>query len=283
MAEQPLPVARRPPDRRVRFRRALCGDQARRGRRDRLPGDREGRRRRRHLARQHLPRCLLRHPEPALLVLLRAQPRLVVVVLPAARDPGLPPPRRPASTASPRAPSSAPSSSTPRGTTRRSAGTSVRRPARSPHGPSSPRAGSLSEPRLPEIEGIESFGGAALPLRPLGPLGRPRRQARRGDRHRCLGDPDRPRGAAGGRPSRRLPAHRPVGDPPQRPHLPEGRAGRPAPAPGPRPALPDRHLLGARGLRAGVHLAAAAGGARAEGRAGQHPPGASRTPRCARR
>ena len=93
--------------------------------------------------------------------------------------------------------------------------------------PSSSAAGGLSAPRLPEIEGIETFGGRALPLRPLGPLRRPGRQAGRGDRHRRLGDPDRARGAAGGRPPRRLPAHRPVGDPAQRPHLPEGSSAPP--------------------------------------------------------
>ena len=65
------------PHRRRRLRRPLRRDQAAGGRRDRLPRHREGRRRRRHLARQHLPRRGLRRPEPALLVLLRAQPRLV--------------------------------------------------------------------------------------------------------------------------------------------------------------------------------------------------------------
>ena len=52
-------------------------------------------------------------------------------------------------------------------------------------------------------------------------------QAGRGDRHRRLGDPDRARAAAGGRPPRRLPAHRPVGDPAQRPPLPAGPNGPP--------------------------------------------------------
>ena len=117
-----------------------------------------------------------------------------------------------------RASCSTPSSSTPRGTTRTQRWHSVRRPARSPRGPWSPAPAACSEPRLPEIEGIDSFAGRALPLRPLGPLGRPGRQAGRGDRHRRVGDPDRPRGAAGGGPPRRLPAHRPVGDPAQRPH-----------------------------------------------------------------
>ena len=49
-----------------------------------------GARRRRHLARQHLPGRRLRRALAALLVLLRAQPGLVPLVLPAAGDPGLP-------------------------------------------------------------------------------------------------------------------------------------------------------------------------------------------------
>ena len=94
---------------------------------------------------------------------------------------------------------STPRSSTRRGTTRGSAGA-----ADTTRGEVTARtliaaAGSLSEPRLPEIEGIDDVRRRALPLRPLGPRRRPRRQARRGDRHRRLGDPDRPRGAAGGR------------------------------------------------------------------------------------
>ena len=110
--------------------------------------------------------------------------------------------------------------------------------------------GGLSEPRLPDIEGIDTFAGALFHSAALGPLGRPRRQAGRGDRHRRVGDPDRARGAAGRRAPRRLPAHGAVGDPAQRPPLPEARAARAAPRAGAREALPHRHLLGARGLRA---------------------------------
>ena len=102
---------------------------------------------------------------------------------------------------------------------RRRSGTSAPTPA-----PSSPTSlvtgsGGLSEPKLPEIDGIDSFDGRDLPLRPLEPRLRPHRQARRRDRHRRLGDPDRARGRQAGRAPRRLPAHRPVGDAAQRPRL----------------------------------------------------------------
>ena len=56
--------------------------------------DRAGQRGRRHLARQHLPGRGLRRPLAPVLVLLRAQPELVALVLPADRDPGLPARRR---------------------------------------------------------------------------------------------------------------------------------------------------------------------------------------------
>ena len=68
--------------------------------------------------------------------------------------------------------------------------------------------------------------GRGLPLRPLEPRRRPHRQAGRGDRHRRVGDPDRPRAAEGRRPPRRLPAHRAVRDPAQRPHVRRLRAAR---------------------------------------------------------
>ena len=55
---------------------------------------------RRHVAPQHLPGRGLRRPEPPLLVLLRAAPRLVAAVLAAARDPRLPARASRASTAS---------------------------------------------------------------------------------------------------------------------------------------------------------------------------------------
>ena len=128
------------------------------GRRDRLRGAREGRRRRRHLARQHLPRRDLRRPEPALLLLVRAATT--------GRAPT--PPSRRSRTTSSRSPasrgrwtgsSSTPPPRTPRGTTRRSAGRCVRRTGTWVSRTLVVGAGGLSEPRLPEIEGIETFQG----------------------------------------------------------------------------------------------------------------------------
>ena len=80
-------------------------------------------------------------------------------------------------------------------------------------------AGGLSEPEAPPDRRHRHLPGRAVPLRPLGPRRRPRRQARRRHRHRRLGDPDHPRAAEGRRPRRRLPAHRALRHPAQRPHL----------------------------------------------------------------
>ena len=46
-------------------------------------------------------------------------------------------------------------------------------------------------PELPDIDGHRLLRRRAVPLRPLGPRRRPDRQAGRGHRHRRLGDPDR--------------------------------------------------------------------------------------------
>ena len=64
-------------DRRQRVLRAGRGNPPRPGRRAGLPGHRTGQRRRRDLAGQHLSGCGLRCPVAAVLVLLRAQSRLV--------------------------------------------------------------------------------------------------------------------------------------------------------------------------------------------------------------
>ena len=130
--------------------------------------------------------------------------------------------------------------------------------------------------------GHRRLRGRALPLRPLGPLGRPGRQAGRRDRHRRVGDPDRPRGAAGGRPPRRLPAHRPVGDPAQRPHLPDGSSG--PPCAGSRPSAGSTGPASTGRTRATCRRSPGKpqpGRTRAEGRARQHPEG-HQGPRAAR-
>ena len=280
---------RRPPHRGCRLRRARRGDQARGGRRDATSS------------------CSRRAPTSA------ARGATTPTPVPPATSPAsstptrsvsstgpTPTPRsrrsRPTSSRSPTSParstgsSSTPSSRTPRGTTRRSAGGADlgRRPVTL-----GLRkflivgAGGLSAPKLPEIEGIETFQGERVPLRAVGPRCRPGRQAGRGHRHRRLGDPDRARAAedsAGhGRPPRRLPAHRALDHPAQRPALRQARAGRAAPGARTAAALPHRSLLGARGLRAGVHPPAEARRAGAEGGARATSGRASRTPSSARR
>ena len=236
----------------VRLRRSLRRDQARRGRRDRLRRDREGRRRRRHLARQHLPRRLLRHPEPALLVLLRAQPRLERRRTPRS------PRSRPTSAASP----------SEYGVTDKTVfGTELEHAAWDDDGPAL---------ALPYDVGR---GRRAHP-------DHRRRQPVRAAAARHRGHRDASRGAlfhsarwdhsvdlAGKRVAvigtgasaiqivpevQQVAAHldvyqrtAPVGDPAQRPPLPEGSSGSPcATCPALGQALPHRHLLGARGLRA---------------------------------
>ena len=144
-------------------------------------------------------------------------------------------------------------------------------------------AGGLSAPRLPEIEGIETFQGEIFHSARWNHDVDLDRQAGRGDRDRRLGDPDRPRGAEGRRAPGRLPAHGPVDHPAQRPGLRTARAIGPAPRPRLTAALPHRALLGARGLCAGVHASAEARRARQESGTRQHRQGRSRTRRCARR
>ena len=175
------------------LRRPRHRDQARRARLLRLPRRRQGRHRRRHLARQHLPRCRLRRAQPALLVQLRAQPRLVALVLPAAGDPGLPRAHGRARPGCWTGSGSASRSRTSPGTRT----TSVWQVAPT-HGDVTADvvitgSGGLSEPKLPEIAGIESFERRDLPLRALEPRLRPHRQAGRRHRHRRLVDPDRAR------------------------------------------------------------------------------------------
>ena len=77
--------------------------------------------------------------------------------------------------------------------------------------------GGLSAPKLPDIEGIETFAGPPVPHRRVGPRRRPRGQAGGRDRHGRLGHPGRAGDPAGGRPPRRLPALGALGDPARRP------------------------------------------------------------------
>ena len=192
-----------PPGHRRRLHRARHRDPAarggRRGRRDpraRRPG-------RRHLARQHLPRRRLRHPVAAVLLLVRAEPRLVAGVFAQRRD--LRPhrgPRRAASTccrwsgSAPRSPAWSSIEEAGAGRSRTTHGATYLRPHRRGWPPAP-----LSDASLPDIRGIDDLPRAQDPQRPLGPRLRPRRQAGRGDRHRRQRGPDRPR-AGQGRPAR---------------------------------------------------------------------------------
>ena len=78
-------------------------------------------------------------------------------------------------------------------------------------------AGALSDPKSPDVEGLERFQGTTFHSAAVGPRLRPERQARGGDRHRRLGDPVRPGDRARRRADARLPAHRAVDHAPHRP------------------------------------------------------------------
>ena len=128
----------------------------------RLRAPRAGRRRRRHLAGQHLPGLPLRRAVAPLLVLLRAEPELVQHLLAAGGDPRLPAATAPSASACCRTCASTPSSRAPTGTaTRRcwrietSAGPITADVLVAAQGP-------LSEPTLPEVPGLEDFEGTAF-------------------------------------------------------------------------------------------------------------------------
>ena len=264
-----LPRARPRARRRRRLRRPRHRDQARRARLRRLPRRRQGPERRRHLARQHLPRCGVRRAQPALLVQLRAQPRVVAVLLPPAGDPGLPRAHRPRlGRARP-----VPLRRHRRGRRLGRGGGRLARRHR-------PRRGHRGHPgdRVRRALGAQAAGDRGhrllrrrdLPLGPLEPRLRPHRQAGGRHRHRRLGDPDRARGGQAGRAPRRLPAHRSVGDAARRPPLHGDRAVRVPPPAVRAEGLPHRHLLGSRVLRPRVHDQPQAGRAGEEAGAAEH-------------
>ena len=246
-------TAGRPPDRRRRLRRPRRRDQARRGRRARLRRHREGQRRRRHVAHQHLPGCGVRRPEPAVLLLLRPQPRLVEGLLPQQEI---------------------------REYTTRRRGVRHARPLRLRHGrprrPLGRRRAALDRPHRASGQGVRRphrhlrlrrplraaaardrrhrlLPGRDLPLGPLEPRRRPHRQAGRRDRHRRLGDPAGPRAAEDRRPPGRLPAHPELGHPAQRAQFTGVEKSLFRQVPGAQRALALRRLRAARGPRAGLH------------------------------
>ena len=171
--------------------------------------DREERRRRRHLAREQLPRLPRRRRQPLLLLLVRAQPRLVGVLLAARRAARvLRALRRPTTACADRS-ASAPRSSRRAGT--RDAALGRARCARRDGGEETLAAnalisavGQLNRPKHPRHPGPRVASRARLPLRRVAARARPRRQARRGDRHRRERVPARARD----RRSRRAAAHR---------------------------------------------------------------------------
>ena len=245
------------------------------GRDHRLRRPRAGGQPRWHLAGQRLPGGRLRSPQPPLLVLLRAQARLVARLRAPVEDPRVPGAgrgrrRRPAAPAlRHRRPRRAvgrrraglAAGDQPRAAHRRRPGQRLRRPGRA-----APAAG----------PGDRGLPGAVLPLRPVGPLGRPDRAAGRRRRHRLLGRAVRARAAADGGAGRRLPAHPAVGHPAGRPRLHRPRAAplpaaarraaaRPHPPvlePGGPAARAHRRRAAAPGLRAAVAARARAPGAR---------------------
>ena len=85
--------------------------------------------------------------------------------------------------------------------------------------------GALSEPRIPELPGIESFGGTVVPHGRLEPRPRPDRAQGGGGRNRRERDPDRPPHPADRRARDGLPAHPAVGGPAPRPADHRLRAG----------------------------------------------------------
>ena len=118
------------------------------------------RRDRRHLARQHLSRRGLRRAVARLLALVRAEPGLDAQVLAVGRDPGLPAAAGREVAAARRTCASTPRSSRRASTRRAASGRS-----RTERGETRDRArgdlgvGGLVDPALPDIKGLESFGG----------------------------------------------------------------------------------------------------------------------------
>ena len=183
------------------------GDPPEGGRLPGLRGHRTWLGRGRHLVLQHLSGLPVRRPLAPVLVLLRAQPGLVADLLPPARDRRLPeearrrlrhpPVHRLRDRGDRRGVGRGGRALGPRDDPGQLPGEDRRGRPR--------RAVRAAHPRDPRARGLR---GRALALRPLEPRLRPARQARRGDRHRRLGDPVRPRDPEPGREAARRPAHR---------------------------------------------------------------------------
>lgn len=192
----------------------------------RRPG--AGRQRRRHLARQQLPRVRLRRALPPVFLLLRAQPGLAALLLRPEAHPRLPGARHGHLRAAP----------APALQRRGEADDLGRRAAALGHRDHRRRL-ERGRRRLRHRAAVraQAAGRArtrhlprqGVPLRPLGPRLRPARQARRRDRHRRLRHPDRPVGPEAGGEAHPLPAHPRLG---AAPHGPAHRRRRARRAPG---------------------------------------------------
>ena len=176
------------------------------------------------MAGQHLPRRRVRRPQPALLLLLRPQPRLVAVVLAPARDPRLP------AAGGPRVRRARPGllrhhAGGGDGTTsRRSAGGCAPAGARSPPPRSSPGPAASRSRGCPR-----STASTTSRARSSTPRGGTTTSTSAGLRVAVIGTGASsiqivPEDREGGRPPRRLPAHRAVRHPAQRPPLHPARA-----------------------------------------------------------
>ena len=116
--------------------------------------------------------------------------------------------------------------------------------------------GPLTEPHLPQIAGLGTFGGATFHSARWDHGHDLRGERVAVDRHRRVGDPARPRDPARGRAAARLPAHAAVGDAAHRAADPGARA-RALPARARRPARgAGRRLRGPRAARPRLHAAA---------------------------
>ena len=166
----------------------------------------KARRRRRDLARQHVSRRRVRHPLAPLLVLVRAEPRVVARLRWPGRDP-----RVPRALRRPLRPAAAPAVRHPRGRG------DVRRGERDLDGPARARGAArraradprqrrappARDPRAPRARLVR---GHRVPLGALGSRPRPDGQAGRGDRDRRERDPVRAADRGAGRTAPRVPA-----------------------------------------------------------------------------
>ena len=227
----------------------------------------------------------LRRPLAPLLVLVRAGPRLVAPLRAAGRDPALPRGLRRRASGSARTSASAPRWRRP---------TSTRLPARWTLRPTDGEShafdvlvtacGQLTPPDDARDPGPRGVRGPRLPLGRVGPRGRPRRQAGRGDRHRRQRDPVRPRDRARRRAARRSTSARRPGSC-RKPTAPtrewERRLFRRFPAA--RRRQPARHLRASRGRHLRLHRAPLGAAPLRGGRRPLPPRRAAATPSCGRK